>query len=125
MNKLFRNLSFAFALAAVLFASASVRAQGKKNSRGESFYIVASVDRTKSQILLKLPTEVTTMMKVDGKTQFIGADGKAIQLADLRTGDTVWVAASGGADPSATRITIGAMTVPELHQLYLDYPEIK
>ncbi len=125
MNKSFRIYFFAFAMIAVLFLSSGARAQGKKNSKGESFFIVASVDLAKSQILLKLPTEVTTMVKVDGKTQYFGADGKTISLADLRTGDTVWVVSSGAGDPIATRITIGPMTVAELHQLYLDYPEIK
>jgi hypothetical protein len=126
MNKLIRNVSVVLALLAALFLSTSARAQEKKNSRGESFYIIASVDRAKSQILLKLPTEITTMMKVDDKTQYIDATGKAIKLADIRTGDTVWVVASGPAsEPTATRVTIGPMTVAELHQLYLDYPEIK
>jgi hypothetical protein len=125
-NKLFRNVSIALALFAALFLSTSARAQEKKNSRGESFYIIASVDRAKSQILLKLPTEITTMMKVDDKTQFTDASGKPIKLADIRTGDTVWVSSSGPAsEPTATHITIGPMTVALLHQLYLDYPEIK
>ncbi len=126
-NRLFRNISIGLALVAALFTSAGAHAQAlKKNSRGESFYIVASVDRAKSQVLLKLPTEITTMMKVDDKTQFTDATGKAIKLADLRTGDTVWVSSSGpAAEPTATHITIGPMTVALLHQLYLDYPEIK
>jgi len=125
MNRSFRNFSYVVALIAALFLPASARAQGKKNSRGESFYIVASVDLTKSQILLKLPTEVTIMMAVDAKTQFTDATGKSIKLADLRTGDTVWVASTTGAQPTATHVTIGPMTIAELHQLYLDYPEIK
>jgi hypothetical protein len=131
MNKtkirLFSNISFGLALVAALFTCAGAHAQAlKKNARGESFYIVASVDRARSQVLLKLPTEITTMMKVDDKTQFTDATGKSIKLADLRTGDTVWVASSGpAAGPTATRVTIGPMTVALLHQLYLDYPEIK
>jgi hypothetical protein len=125
MNRSIRGLLSVAGLVTVLFSPANVRAQAKKNSRGESFYIVASVDRTKSQILLKLPTEVTIMMKVDDKTQFSDATGKPIHLADLKTGDTVWVVSTGGDQPTATRMTIGPMTVAELHQLYLDYPEIK
>jgi hypothetical protein len=126
MSKVFRTLSLALALCAVLFGSAAVRAQQtKKNSKGESFYIVASVDRTRSQVLLKLPTEVTIMMKVDAKTQFNDATGKAMKLPDLRSGDTVWVASTGGDQPTATRIEEGAMTVAELHQMYLDYGVIK
>ena len=107
-----------------LFLSAGARAQDKKNSSGESFYIVGSVDRAKSQILLKLPTEVTILIKVDDKTQFVDETGKAIKLADLQTGNTVWVTASGGDQPVATRIRKGPMTLADLHQLYLDYPII-
>lgn len=127
MNKSFRIYFFALATIATLFLSSGARAQAqaRKNSKGESFFIVASVDLAKSQILLKFPTEVTTMVKVDAKTQYFGADGKVTTLANLRPGDTVWVASSGAADPTATRITIGPMTVAELHQIYLDYPEIK
>jgi hypothetical protein len=125
MNKWLRTFSFAFAMLAVLFLSAAARAQDKKNSRGESFYIIGSVDRARSQILLKRPTEVTILIKVDDKTQFLDENGKPIKLADLQTGNTVWVAASGGDQPVASRIRKGPMTVEELHQLYLDYPEVK
>ena len=125
MNKWFRNFSFAFAMLAALFLSAGARAQDKKNSKGEAFFIVASVDRARSQILLKRPTEVTIMMKVDAKTQYVDEAGKPIHLADLQTGATVWVIAPAGDQPTATHIRKGPMTVAELHQLYLDYPEIK
>jgi hypothetical protein len=124
MSKRWSNFFFALALIATLFLSVGARAQEKKNSRGESFYIVGSVDRAKSQILLKLPTEVTILIKVDGKTQFVDESGKAIQLADLQTGNTVWVTASVGDQPVATRIRKGPMTIADLHQLYLDYPII-
>lgn len=123
--KLSGRFCFALALFVVLFGSASVHAQGKKNSKGESFYIIASVDRARSQVLLKMPSEVTMMMKVDNKTQYLDSTGKPLQLTDLRSGATVWVASTGGDQPTATRIELGAMTVPLLHQLYLDYPEIK
>jgi hypothetical protein len=124
MNRRLRNLSFALALIATLFLSSGARAQEKKNSHGESFYIIGSVDQAKSQILLKVPTEVTTLIKVDGKTQFVDETGKSIKLTDLQTGATVWVTASGGDQPVATRIRKGPMTVADLHQLYLDYPII-
>ena len=124
MNKWLRNLPFAFAMLAVLFLSVGARAQEKKNSRGESFYIVGSVDRARSQILLKLPTEVTILIKVDDKTQFLDETGKPIKLADLQTGNTVWVTASGSGEPVASKIRKGPMTLADLHQLYLDYPII-
>ena len=124
MNKSLWNFLWSFALIAALFLPSSGRAQEKKDSKGESFYIVGSVDRAKSQILLKLPTEVTTLVKVDSKTQYVDENGKAITLADLQTGSTVWVTASGGDQPVASRIRKGPMSVADLHQLYLDYPII-
>jgi hypothetical protein len=124
MNKWLRNFSFGLALFAAVFTSASARAQNKKNSGGESFYIIASVDRAKSQILLKLPTEVTVLMKVDAKTQYVDETGKSITLNDLQTGATVWVTAPSGQEPTAAKIRKGPMTVADLHRIYLDYPVI-
>lgn len=129
MNKRFRNFVLGIAASLALIAgplsSSGVRGQEKKDLRGESFYIVGSVDRTKSQILLKLPTEVTTLVKVDSKTQYVDENGKPLQLSDLQTGSTVWVTATGGDQPVATRIRRGPMSVSDLHQLYLDYPIIQ
>lgn len=100
--------------------------QPKKTSAGEEFFIVASVDQTKSQILLKEPSEVTQLMAVDGKTQIADENGKPLKLSDLRAGDTVWVTSSrSGSELSALRIRKGQMSVADLHRYYLDYPEIK
>jgi hypothetical protein len=98
----------------------------KKTEAGEAFFIVGSVDPSKSQILLKRPTEVTLLVKVDAKTQFLDDAGKPLAISDFRAGDTVWVTTSGGGDqPEATRVRKGQMTVADLHRYYLDYPEIK
>jgi len=84
------------------------------------------VDPSKSQILLKRPTEVTLLVKVDANTQFLDDAGKPLKIADFRAGDTVWVTTSGGGDqPAAARIRKGQMTVADLHRYYVDYPEIK
>ncbi|MGD0955758.1 MAG: hypothetical protein ABR953_02880 [Candidatus Acidiferrales bacterium] len=99
--------------------------QGKKTPAGEQFYIVASLDQSKSQLLLKLPSEVTMLMSVTGTTQIQDANGASLKLSDLRAGDTVWVISSGGAQPTAVHIRKGQMTVADLHRYYLDYPEIK
>jgi hypothetical protein len=99
---------------------------GKKTSEGEQFFIVASVDLQKSQLLLKHPTEVTLLAHVDDKTKYLDSAGKPIQLSSLRAGDTVWVTlsnASSGA--TAVRVRKGEMTSAELHRYYLSYPEIK
>ncbi len=127
MNKLIRFLTFSLLLAAFLAAAFPASAQDKKNSAGESFFIISSIDQAKSQLLLKRPTEVTLLMHVNDKTQYVNEQGKPIHLADLRAGDTVWVAATQptGDQPTATRIRKGPMSVEELHRFYLDYPEIK
>jgi len=99
---------------------------GRATAAGERFYIVASVDLQKSQILLKYPTEVTVLMKVDDSTKLANDSGKALQLSDFRAGDTVWVNSSNGKDGvTAIRIRKGEMTVADLHRYYLDYGEIK
>jgi hypothetical protein len=125
MNSHKRAFSLILSLLAIC-AAPSISAQTKKPSSGEEFFIIASVDLAKSQLLLKRPTEVTTLLNISSKTKFLDAAGKPIQASDLRTGDTVWVTASGkGQDVAASRIRKGPMTVAQLHQLYLDYPEIK
>jgi len=97
-----------------------------KPTTGEQFFIVASVDLQKSQLLLKHPTEVTLVLMTSSKTQFADDAGKPLKLSDFRSGDTVWVTSSGVAgDATATRIRKGIMSVADLHRFYLDYPEIK
>jgi len=99
---------------------------GKKTPAGEQFFIVASVDLQKSQLLLKHPTEVTLLVHVDDKTKYIDTAGKPVQLSNFRAGDTVWVTLSNGpSGPTAVRVRKGEMTVAELHRYYLNYPEIK
>jgi hypothetical protein len=106
-------------------ARISAAAQDKKTSAGESFFIVASVDQSKSQFLLKRPTEVTLLVTVNANTQYLDDSGKPLKSTDFRAGDTVWLTSSGGGEPTAARIRKGQMTVAELHHDYLDYPEIK
>jgi hypothetical protein len=121
-----RYLAFVVALISGLSVATSAFAQGKKTSSGEQFLIVASVDRQKSQLLLKYPTEVTALVKISPDAQFLDATGKPIKLSDLRTGDTVWATLTGDpANPTATKIRLGQMTVADLHRYYLDYPEIE
>lgn len=102
-------------------------AQVKKSSAGEEFFIISSVDTSKSQLLLKRPTEVTLLMKINDKTTYLDTANKPIHLADLHAGDTVWVISSSNdaGGPTAVRIRKGPMTVAELHSQFLDYPVIK
>jgi hypothetical protein len=104
----------------------SIQGPGKKTPAGEQFFIVASIDLQKSQMLLKRPTEVTLLARVDDKTQFLDETGQPIKLSNLRAGDTVWVNLSNGSSgATATRVRKGQMALADLHRYYLDYPEIK
>jgi hypothetical protein len=111
---------------AVVPASAYSSVPVKKTPGGEQFFIVASIDLQKSQLLLKYPTEVTLLAKATDQTKFVDDSGKPIKLSDLRTGDTVWLTSAGTADSStALKVRKGQMTVGDLHRYYLDYSEIK
>jgi hypothetical protein len=117
----------AFAILLLSFSLVpSARARGRKTPAGEEFFMVASLDQSRSQLLLKRPTEVTMLAKVTDKTTYVDENGKPIHLSDLRAGDTVWAITSGSGDNIvAVRVRKGPMTVATLHQYYLDYPEIK
>jgi hypothetical protein len=126
MNKVYQRVALLLAFVAAFSLAISTYSQDKKTATGEDFFIVASVDQAKSQLLLKHPTEVTTLLNVNGKTRLLDEEGKTIRLSDLRTGDTLWVVSSGaGQSATAVNIRKGSMTVAELHRYYLDYPEIK
>jgi hypothetical protein len=126
MNKLSSSLLLIFVLLAGVFLAGGAGAQGKKTPGGEEFFIISSVDTSKSQLLLKRPTEVTLLMKVGDKTQIQDEKGKPVHLSDLRAGDTVWVISVAGDNnqPLASRIRRGPMTVDDLHKYFLDYPKI-
>ncbi len=97
-----------------------------KNSAGEQFFIIASIDRQNSQLLLKRPTEVTVLATLNAHTKFFNAAGKPTTLATFRAGDTVWAKlSSNDPEPSVISIREGEMTVADLHRYYLDYPAIK
>jgi len=100
-------------------AAQSAKAAGN-TSGGEEFFIISSVDITKKQLLVKQPTEITQLLQVNDKTRYTDKNGKAMQFADLRAGDTVYVRSAGR---SAARVAVsirkGPMTVEELHRRYL------
>jgi len=100
---------------------------GKKTPEGEQFFIVASIDLQKTQLLLKYPTEVTLLVLVNNATKFTDENGKPLKLSDFRAGDTVWMVSSpaGSGEATGLRIRKGQMTVADLHRYYLDYEEIK
>ena len=84
------------------------------------FYIVSSIDLAKKQILLKRPTEVTELMRVDGETRYFEESGKPMRLADLRAGDTVFITSKpAGGQSVAVTIRKGPMTLDLLRERYL------
>jgi hypothetical protein len=126
MNRLFRCLTFAAVVIPGITFAVRVCAQSKNTAGAEEFFIIASIDQAKSELLLKRPTEVTVLEKVSDKTQYLDDKAKPMQLSQFRAGDTVWVVSSKDQDgPRAIRIRKGQMTLAELHREYLDYPEIK
>jgi hypothetical protein len=82
------------------------------------FFIISSVDPIKQQVLVKLPTEVTQVMRVDAHTKYLDRGGRAIALTDLRAGDTVYIVVHPKTK-AALEIRKGPMTVAELQRRYL------
>ncbi len=104
---------------APLMAAQSGKAAGNAKG-GEEFFIISSVDIAKGQLLVKEPTEITELLQVNDKTRYTDKNGKAMQFADLRAGDTVYVRLTGTAAAKvAVSIRKGPMTVQELHRRYL------
>jgi hypothetical protein len=84
----------------------------------EEFFILSSVDAARSRIVLKRPTEVTVPMQVNGQTTYRDEKGKSLRLADLRTGDTLYVTfrQDAAGEPTALRVRLGPMTVQEMRR---------
>jgi hypothetical protein len=106
-------------LVAPLFAQSGTDAANPNFGNGD-FFIVSSIDLAKKQILLKRPTEVTELMRVDGETRYFEERGKPMRLADLRAGDTVFILSKpAGGQPVAVTIHKGPMTLDVLRERYL------
>lgn len=114
-----------FAVLLVLLSCAfPIAAQSDKASTsaksGEEFFIISSVDMAKKQLLLKEPTEITELLQVNDKTRYTDKNSKAIEFADLRAGDTVFIRSTRTPTGKvAISIRKGPMTVEELHLRYL------
>jgi type IV secretory pathway protease TraF len=127
MNKTVRLV--AATLAASLAAALSTPAKAQSpvsstNSRGEQFYVISSVDVQKHQIVLMRPTQLTVVASTSDQTTYLGEQGQKLALKDLRAGQTVWATLrkEKNGQQSVLKIREGAMTVAELHRLFLDYP---
>lgn len=102
-------------------------AQGREqpsSTPGEEFFIISSVNSSKHQLVLKRPTEVTLLVRVNEKTAYLDQQGRPLQLKDFRAGDTVYVALRSSAEgpPLVARIRKGLMTPEELRRRYLKAP---
>jgi hypothetical protein len=113
------------AIALVLAAASAWAAAATKPApvSTEEFFIVSSVDAGKGLMVVKQPTEVTLTMGLTEKTRCRDEQGKPIRAADLRAGDTVFIASdrSASGQPVAASIRRGPMTVSELHRRYLRF----
>ena len=105
-----------------LAAKAAEKPTPSGTAAGE-FFIVSSVDVGRKQIVLKRPTEVTELIQTSEKTVFLNEEGKAIQFARLRAGDTIWVTFDGKTEGVriAAVIRKGPMTTEELHRRYVKF----
>src|SRR6516162_1126288 len=108
-----------FTVLAVSLIAQADRASNADFAEGD-FFIVSSIDLAKKQILLKRPTEVTELMRVDSSTRYFEERGKPMRLADLRAGDTVYIVSKPNAEqPVAITIQKGPMTVEVLRERFL------
>jgi hypothetical protein len=118
-----RRLFPAALLAVLILPALAQHDSGSANpefAQGD-FYIVSSIDLAKKQILLKRPTEVTELMRVDSETRYFDEQAKTIRLTDLRAGDTVYIVSKPGqAQSTAVTIRKGPMTQEVLRQRYLN-----
>ena len=109
---------FAFATGTCFLANAGISAQAEPR---DEFFIISSVNSDKLELLVKLPTEVTQVMRVNGETEYLDRGGRSIGLADFRAGDTVYIVWSPKTG-LARKIRKGPMTVAELQRRYLRPP---
>ncbi|HEV2297611.1 MAG TPA: hypothetical protein VGR72_03740 [Candidatus Acidoferrales bacterium] len=127
MNKKMIFVASTLVAILALLVVAPLDAQTPKSpsdSRGEQFYVISSVDMQKHQIVLMRPTQLTVVATTNEQTAYVGEKGQKLGLKDLHAGQTVWATLRKDKDSQVAvmKIREGAMTVAELHKLYLDYP---
>lgn len=112
-------------LSTLLLTGAPTTAAGAQALGGNysgDFFIITSVNKRNHELFLKAPTEVTKLVLVNDKTEFLNQEGKRMTFADLHAGDTVYVItdrSSDGAEAVAARVQEGPMTSAILHSRYL------
>lgn len=121
MNKI-RQIFFLSAIAALLLCVAgSVRAQKQATSATDDFFIISSVDKAHNALILLRPNQLTATIGVTDKTQLLDDQGKPMKLADLRTGDTIFINYTSKPDGTmtASRVRMGVMTMAEMRKRYM------
>lgn len=123
-NSLFSVLAGMLLCMGMLHPPAAAGAQGSQatqKAHADSFFIISSVDAQKQQMVLKLPTEVTKLVKVTSSTVYRDQQGRMLKFDDLRAGDTVYAVLrqNGKGNPIVVSIRRAPMTLEELHRRYL------
>ena len=120
MNNIRKFISFAALTTLILTSSIAVRAQVQAKAGNDEFFVISSVDKTHSSLILLMPTEITSTIGVNDKTKYIDDNGKPMKLTDLRTGDTIFVTYSTqGGSLVAQSVRKGMMTTSEMRKRYL------
>ena len=120
MNSIRKSISFASLAILILISAFAVRAQVQAKAGNDEFFVISSVDKTHNALVLLMPTEITSTIAVNDKTKYIDENGKLIKLADLRTGDTVFVTYSTQSNALvAQSVRKGMMTTAEMRKRYL------
>src|SRR5579863_9875209 len=120
MNNIRKFISFAALTTLILSSSIAVRAQVQAKAGNDEFFVISSVDKTHSSLILLMPTEITSTIGVNDKTKYIDDNGKPMKLTDLRTGDTIFVTYSTqGGSLVAQSVRKGMMTTSEMRKRYL------
>jgi hypothetical protein len=102
-----------------VFAQSGRNSGNTEFAKGD-FFIVSSIDLSKKQILLKRPTEVTELMRLNDETRCFEERGNTMRLADIRAGDTVFITSrSVEGQLFAGTIRKGPMTLDVLRERYL------
>lgn len=110
-------------LFSVMLPLCGAPANARYSQPRDEFFIISSVDVTRTRLVLKRPTEVTVVMEVPAAAAITDESGTALHLSNLRAGDTIYAVDSVNAKGGLVAISIrrGAMTVAELHRRFMRF----
>jgi len=102
----------------VVIGGVGIVRAGSPSVPTDEFFIISSVEPVKQQLLVKRPTEVTQLLRVDAQTKYFDQARKPIGLMDVHAGDTVYIRSSATSGV-ALEVRKGPMTLAELQRRYL------